>query len=103
MTRMHRTLLAILLLSGIAIAQSPTRSASKTGGELATADSKAVQPATVLPTEDTVNSFLFQMFGYDPTMTWKVNEIRPSEVPGLAEVTVANHQSAGLEPESVAG
>jgi protein-disulfide isomerase len=41
-----------------------------------------------LPSEDTVNSFLFQMFGYDPTLTWKVNEIRPSEVPGLAAVTV---------------
>jgi hypothetical protein len=42
----------------------------------------------VLPTEETVNSFLFQMFGYDPTVTWKVADIRPSEVPGLAEVSV---------------
>lgn len=41
-----------------------------------------------LPTEDTVNSFLFQMFGYDPTVTWKVSEIRPSEIPGLAEVDI---------------
>ena len=41
-----------------------------------------------LPTEDTVNSFLFQMFGYDPTLTWKVNDIKPSEIPGLAEVDV---------------
>ena len=41
-----------------------------------------------LPSEDTVNSFLFQMFGYDATITWKVVDIRPSQVPGLAEVTV---------------
>jgi protein-disulfide isomerase len=41
-----------------------------------------------LPTEDTVNAFLFQMFGYDPTLTWKVNSIKPSEVPGLAEVDI---------------
>lgn len=43
---------------------------------------------TVLPSEDTVNSFLFQMFGYDPTYSWKIVDIRPSEVAGLAEVGV---------------
>ncbi len=42
----------------------------------------------VLPTEETVDSFLSQMFGYDPTVTWKVADIRPSEVPGLAEVSI---------------
>jgi len=44
--------------------------------------------ATVLPSEETVNSFLFQTFGYDPTITWKVEDIRPSEIPGLAEVNI---------------
>jgi protein-disulfide isomerase len=28
------------------------------------------------------------MFGYDPSITWKVNDIRPSDIAGLAEVTV---------------
>jgi protein-disulfide isomerase len=28
------------------------------------------------------------MFGYEPTVTWKVTDIRPSAVPGLAEVSV---------------
>jgi protein-disulfide isomerase len=41
-----------------------------------------------LPSEDTVNSFLYQMFGYDATITWKIAEIRPAEAVGLAEVTV---------------
>jgi protein-disulfide isomerase len=53
---------------------------------------------TVLPTEDTVNSFLFQMFGYDPTVTWKVTEIHPSEVSGLAEVLVVVTNPQGSNP-----
>ena len=90
MTRMRRTLLAALLLSGIAIAQTQTaRPADKRQtGSQTSGDSGRSQVTTVLPTEDTVNSFLFQMFGYDATITWKVTEIRPSEVPGLAEVSV---------------
>src|ERR1700688_2833362 len=87
MTSLHRTLLAALLLSGIAIAQTTptlqTRPAAKP-----VAASSANAGTTVLPTEDTINSFLFQMFGYDPTITWKVTEIRPAEVPGLAEVSI---------------
>lgn len=95
---MHRTLLAILLLSGIAIAQSQPAQPARPAAASSTAESKAVLPATVLPSEDTVNSFMFQMFGYDSTVTWKVNEIRPSEVPGLAEVTVTltNPQGSNL-------
>jgi protein-disulfide isomerase len=89
MTSIHHTLLAALLLSSIAIAQTTptlqTRPAANAG-------------TTVLPTEDTVNSFLFQMFGYDPTITWKVNEIRPSEVPGLAEVSIVITNAQGANP-----
>jgi protein-disulfide isomerase len=51
--------------------------------------------ATTLPTEDTVNSFLFQTFGYDPTITWKIADIRPSEIPGLAEVAITITTSQG--------
>ena len=101
MTRMHRTLFAALLFSGIAIAQTqpahpaahPAKAAAK-----AAATSAAAEGTTVLPTEDTVNSFLFQMFGYDPTITWKVNEIRPSEVPGLAEVSIVLTNPKGSNP-----
>ena len=94
MTSMHRTLLTAVLLSGIAIAQTKptlqTRPAAK----------PAASPGvtTVLPSEDTVNSFLFQMFGYDATITWKVNEIRPSEIPGLAEVSIVITNPQGSNP-----
>jgi protein-disulfide isomerase len=41
-----------------------------------------------LPSEETVNSFLKQTFGYQSQMTWKIASIKPSIVSGLAEVTV---------------
>jgi protein-disulfide isomerase len=94
---MHRTLLAALLLSGIAIAQTTPTLQTRPAAKPAAASS-ANAGTTVLPTEDTVNSFLFQMFGYDPTITWKVNEIHPSEVPGLAEVLVVITNSQGSNP-----
>lgn len=84
MTFSYRVLLTVLVLSGIVLAQTKAAPAAKAAPKPA-APSTA---ATTLPTEDTVNSFLFQMFGYDATVTWKVEDIRPSEVPGLAEVTV---------------
>lgn len=99
MTLMHRTLLAAVLLPGLAVAQTkPAARASNPAKSAAKPAATQTAPvATVLPSEDTVNSFLFQMFGYDPTITWKVNEIRPSEVAGLAEVSavITNQQGAG--------
>jgi protein-disulfide isomerase len=96
---MHRTLLAAVLLPGLAVAQTkPAARASNPAKSAAKPAATQTAPvATVLPSEDTVNSFLFQMFGYDPTITWKVNEIRPSEVAGLAEVSavITNQQGAG--------
>ena len=87
MTFTNRSLLAVLLSSGLVLAQTKPTSTAKTAAKPA-AKSAPATDVTALPTEDTVNSFLFQMFGYDPTVTWKVSDIRPSEVPGLTEVTV---------------
>ncbi len=95
-------LLAVLLFvgislaeSGIVVAQTGSAQSQKTAakaavkpGAKASSGSPAATDAGGLPTEDTINSFLFQMFGYDPTITWKVTEIRPAEVPGLAEVSI---------------
>jgi len=41
-----------------------------------------------LPSEATVDSFLHQQFGYQADMTWKIASIKPSEIEGLAEITV---------------
>jgi protein-disulfide isomerase len=92
MTYTLRTLIIATVLTASALAQTRTTHAAKAQAKPAAAAAKpaATTPAAVmeLPSEDTVNSFLFQMFGYDPTITWKIVEIRPSELPGLAEVTV---------------
>jgi protein-disulfide isomerase len=92
MTSMHRTLLATVLLSGIAIAQTKPTLQTRPPAKAAV----AAEGTTVLPSEDTVNSFLFQMFGHDSTVSWKVSEIRPSEVPGLAEVMVVVTNAQGV-------
>jgi protein-disulfide isomerase len=50
---------------------------------------QAAAPASDgLPTEETVNSFLQQTHGWNKDVSYKVSSIRPSGVPGLAEVTV---------------
>lgn len=85
MTRIQRTFTVVLALSGIAFAQTRPARAAKP------AEKPAAAPLAAkinLPTEDTVNSFLFQMFGYDPTITWKIADISPSAAAPLAEVTV---------------
>ncbi len=89
MTSIYRTLLAVILLSGLAIAQTKPSLQTRPA---------ATEVTTVLPSEDTLNSFLFQMFGYDPSITWKVNDIHPSEVPGLAEavVVISNQQGSNV-------
>jgi len=104
MTRMYRGLLAVLLLSSFVFAQTQPAHPAKTPAKAAAkpaAKKPESAPATgdtVLPTEDTVNSFLFQMFGYDPTVSWKVVDIRPSEVPGLADVTIVVTSPQGSNP-----
>ena len=53
-------------------------------GALAPGQQKPADPS--LPSEQTVNAFLQQMFGYDASITWKVFSIAPSEIAGLSEV-----------------
>ncbi len=86
-------MVAVLLGAGAAAQTRPAgKPAAKPAAKASTAapakTSAALAPKTELPNEETVNAFLYQMFGYDPVVTWKVSEIRPSEMAGLAEVTV---------------
>jgi len=50
-----------------------------------------------LPSEETVNSFLHETFGYNPGLSWRVADIRPSEMQGLAEVVVVVSNSQGQQ------
>jgi protein-disulfide isomerase len=81
----------ILLLASLAIAQS--KPAAKPAPKAETAPAVKAN----LPSEDTVNSFLQQMFGYDPSMTWRVGEITPSKAEGLAEVAVTLSNPQGSQ------
>jgi protein-disulfide isomerase len=93
MTHLHRAFLAAFLASGIAIVQAQTAHPAK--AEPKPAAAPAATGFAPLPTEETINAFLFQMFGYDPTISWKVTDIHPSEVPGLADVSVVLTNSQG--------
>lgn len=55
---------------------------------VATAVLFAQDKAANLPSEETVNGFLQQTFGYDSTVTWKITAIKPAIAEGLAEVDV---------------
>ncbi len=80
---------AIVLLAQCLLAQTqPKLSERPNAKPEAKSVASSSSAVTVLPSEETVNSFLFQTFGYDPTITWKVSDIRPSEIPGLAEVNI---------------
>ncbi len=54
-----------------------------------------------LPSEETVNSFLKQTFGYDSTVTWKIASIKPSIAEGLAEVDVVLTNAQGQSPTTL--
>ena len=53
--------------------------------------------STRLPSEETVDAFMKQMFGYDPSVSWKVVSIRPSEAQGVAEVMVVLSNPQGQQ------
>ena len=74
-------ILSVLILVFVAGAQQePGRAKpASRGGTPASAN---------LPSEEEVNAFLHATFGYDPQLTWKISSIKPSEVSGLAEVSV---------------
>ncbi len=74
---MHRRslLVAVVLLAGTAVL--------------------AQEKAANLPSEETVNAFLQQTFGYDSTVTWKITAIKPSIAEGLAEVNVTLTNAQG--------
>ena len=58
---------------------------------------KAAASEEELPTDATVDAFLHQTFGYQPDLTWKISSIKPSTIPGLAEVSVVLASQQGQQ------
>jgi protein-disulfide isomerase len=72
----------LFLLAGLVIAQE------KPATSHTSAKSESGKGSTALPSEEVVNAFMEQMFGYDSSLSWKIVNIKPSEAEGLAEVDV---------------
>jgi len=50
-----------------------------------------------LPSEETVNAFMKQMFGYDSSVSWKIISIRPTPAAGVSEVLVSVSNAQGQQ------
>src|SRR5919197_650633 len=79
----YRFMLLMLLLA-----------ATNWGQQVASSSNPPSAPtSTRLPLKSTVESFMQHWFGYDSGLSWKVAQIRPSEVPGFTEVMVTMEKS----------
>ena len=87
MTLLLRSLFALSLLAGMASAQTKTTQPAKPKSKPAATSTPASSSAG-LPSEEAVNAFMHEMVGYNPALSWRVAEIRPTQVPGLTEVLV---------------
>ena len=75
-----------LLLAGVVVAQQkPSTPAHHPAAQPAATSS--AKPS--LPSEETVNAFLQQMLGYQPSVTWKIVEIKPSVAEGLEGICLS--------------
>lgn len=79
-----RAIFALIMVAGFAFAQQKPKENSVAG---ARKQESAPMPS-LLPSEETVNAFLHQMFGFDSSVTWKILDIKPAEADGLAQVDV---------------
>src|SRR5713226_8604911 len=83
------SVLLIFAIAAIAAeAQQKPATHSKTKSSVPARQEPSAALATNLPSEDAVNAFLHETFGYDPQVTWKIASIQPSKAEGLAEVNV---------------
>lgn len=87
--RIQTLLLLLIGLAGLNLA-AQNKPATRT-------HSAAPASASRLPTQTTVNDFLKHMFGYDGSITWKVESIKPAKDPALAEVNVIMSGKQGAE------
>ena len=83
--QLARIVVVLLLVTSVALAQQKTKKENSVGGAH---KAEATPMPSLLPSEQTVNAFLHQMFGHDKSITWKIIAIKPSEAEGLAEVNV---------------
>lgn len=79
-------LVIAVLFTAIAVAQEVPGSAKKAATPVKTKSASAT--TSKQPSMEELNGFMRHMFGYDPTVKWKIESVKPSEVPGVTEVVI---------------
>lgn len=77
-----------ILSASLAIAQAPAPASSQQKSASAAHPHSSASGTAKEPSTEELNSFMHHMFGYDPTVKWKIESVKPSEVPGVTEVVV---------------
>lgn len=78
-------ILSIALLAALASAQTATPTQKSPAKPVSHSASTTTSKE---PSTEELNSFMHHMFGYDSTVKWKIESVKPSEVPGVTEVIV---------------
>lgn len=85
-------LIATLLVSSLpALAQNSSTSSATSSSKPAA----ATAANSSAPSAATVDAFLKKMFGWNQDLTWKVEEIKPSEASGISQATVVFNTPRG--------
>jgi protein-disulfide isomerase len=98
MRRLFNAIFTLLLAGSLAAAQTTSTKPTLTKPGEKAPEKLGTHATADLPSEAVVDSFLHEQFGYQSDITWKISSIKPSPIPGLAEVNVvlANGQGQQL-------
>jgi protein-disulfide isomerase len=95
---MLRFLILICLIApSVSLAGAQTTAAKPAVKLAEKSAAKSSTASANLPTEEVVNAFLQQTFGYQPGLTWKIASIKPAADTGLAEVNVVLASEQGQQ------
>lgn len=90
--RLRTFLIATLLVFSLpALAQNSSTSSATSSSKTAA----ATAANSSAPSAATVDAFLKKMFGWNQDLTWKVEEIKPSEASGISQATVVFNTPRG--------
>jgi protein-disulfide isomerase len=78
-------LFSAILSANLAVAQASLPATAQKPASTAHSHSTATSKE---PSTEELNSFMHHMFGYDATVKWKIESVKPSEVPGVTEVVI---------------
>lgn len=90
-TKSTAIIVSILSLSVCMMAAAQSSPAKRQPATESAPSTPEVKP-TLLPSPTQVEASLQRTFGYDPSLSWQVLDVRPSVIPGLVEVFVSNNK-----------